>query len=152
MPRVRMIHFNFRSRLCLIFVSRFLRNINLLYPSSKDINITNHIVLHVFYATLYAERLRLDVYENWLTFIGTFGGITGLHMGYSFVSGFEMIFFVFVRPACNWLTKKQIRYRIKRRQKKAKMEQEKKQKMEEEKQRQERLEAFLRMRPFCPQN
>lgn len=147
-----MIHFNFRSRLYLIFISRFLRNINFLYPFSKDINITNHIVLHVFYATLYAERLRLDVYENWLTFIGTFGGITGLHMGYSFVSGFEMIFFVFVRPACNWLTKKQIRYRIKRRQKKAKMEQEKKQKMEEEKQRQERLEAFLRMRPYCPQN
>lgn len=51
--------------------------------------------------------------------VGTFGGITGLHMGYSFVSGFEMIFFVFVRPACNWLTKKQIRYRIRRRQRKA---------------------------------
>ncbi|XP_073824107.1 pickpocket protein 11-like [Musca autumnalis] len=116
----------------------------------KDINITNHIVLHVFYANLYAERLRLDVYENWLTFIGTFGGITGLHMGYSFVSGFEMIFFVFVRPACNWLTKKQIRYRIKRRQRKAQLEAEKKRKAEEEREQQERIEAFSRMRPYCP--
>uniref|UniRef100_A0A1I8PF91 Sodium channel protein Nach n=1 Tax=Stomoxys calcitrans TaxID=35570 RepID=A0A1I8PF91_STOCA len=117
----------------------------------KDINITNHMVLHVYYGTLYAERLRLDVYENWLTFIGNFGGITGLHMGYSFVSGFEMIFFVFVRPACNWLTKKQIRYRVQRRQKKAKLEADKKRKMEEEKEKQERIEAFLKMRPHCPQ-
>uniref|UniRef100_A0A1I8NKU6 Amiloride-sensitive sodium channel n=1 Tax=Musca domestica TaxID=7370 RepID=A0A1I8NKU6_MUSDO len=95
------------------------------------------------------QRLRLDVYENWLTFIGTFGGITGLHMGYSFVSGFEMIFFVFVRPACNWLTKKQIRYRIKRRKRKAQLEAEKKRKADEERERQERIEAFLRMRPYC---
>ncbi|XP_061398251.1 pickpocket protein 11-like [Musca vetustissima] len=116
----------------------------------KNINVTNHIVLHVFYANLYAERLRFDVYENWLTFIGTFGGITGLHMGYSFVSGFEMIFFVFVRPACNWLTKKQIRYRIKRRQRKAQLEAEKKRKEEEERERQRRIEAFLQIRANCP--
>ncbi|XP_065356478.1 pickpocket protein 11 [Calliphora vicina] len=118
----------------------------------KGINTTNHILLHVFFGELYAERLRLDVYENWLSFIGTFGGITGLHMGYSFVSGFELIFFVFVRPACNWLTKKQIRYRIKKRLKKAQREAENKKKLEEEKEKQERIEAFLRMRPHCPDN
>ncbi|KAM7351035.1 pickpocket 11 [Cochliomyia hominivorax] len=117
----------------------------------KGINTTNHILLHVFFAELYAERLRLDVYENWLSFIGTFGGITGLHMGYSFVSGFELIFFVFVRPACNWLTKKQIRYRIKKRRKKVQQEAERKRKLDEEKHKQERIEAFLRMRPFCPE-
>lgn len=72
-------------------------------------------------------------------------------MGYSFVSGFELIFFVFVRPACNWLTKKQIRYRIKKRQRKAQLEAERKKKLEEEKQKHERIEAFLRMRPYCPE-
>ncbi|XP_037808930.1 pickpocket protein 11-like [Lucilia sericata] len=117
----------------------------------KDINTTNHILLHVFFGELYAERLRLDVYENWLSFIGTFGGITGLYMGYSFVSGFELIFFVFVRPACNWLTKKQIRYRIKKRQQKAQKEAEHRKQLEEEKAKQERIEAFLRMRPYCPE-
>lgn len=73
-------------------------------------------------------------------------------MGYSFVSGFELIFFVFVRPACNWLTKKQIRYRIKKRLKKAQREAENKKKLEQEKEKQERIEAFLRMKPYCPDN
>ncbi|XP_030377169.1 pickpocket protein 11 [Scaptodrosophila lebanonensis] len=80
----------------------------------KNFNASNEVLLHVYYDALTAEQLRLDVYENWLTFIGTFGGITGLFMGCSFVSVFELIFFVFVRPTCNWLTKQQIKYRLRR--------------------------------------
>lgn len=119
---------------------------------SRGINVTQPILLRVFFGELHAERLRLDVYENWLSFIGTFGGITGLYMGYSLLSGFELIFLVFVRPACNWLTKKQIKYRKEKRQKKLRQEEERKRKLEEEKLQQEIIQAWLRMRPFCPEN
>ncbi|KAH8376536.1 hypothetical protein KR093_000044, partial [Drosophila rubida] len=78
----------------------------------------DELVVHIYFDSLSAEQLRLDVYENWLTFIGkysTFGGITGLFMGCSFVSVFELVFFVCVRPTCNWLFRQQVRYRLRRR-------------------------------------
>nr|XP_017013673.2 pickpocket protein 11 [Drosophila takahashii] len=74
----------------------------------------NEFRLRVYYDSPIAEELFLDVYENWLTFIGTFGGITGLFMGCSFVSVFELIFFTCVRPTCNWLTRQQILWRRRR--------------------------------------
>ncbi|EDV58406.1 pickpocket protein 11 [Drosophila erecta] len=77
---------------------------------------TNEVRVRVYYDSSTAEELLLDVYENWLTFIGTFGGITGLFMGCSFVSVFELIFFSCVRPTCNWLTRKQILWRRRRNQ------------------------------------
>ncbi|EDW63366.1 pickpocket protein 11 [Drosophila virilis] len=81
----------------------------------KNFNGSDEVLLRIYFDSFSAERLRLDVYENWLNFIGTFGGITGLFMGCSFVSVFELIFFVCVRPTCNWLTRQQIRYRQRRR-------------------------------------
>ncbi|XP_017856892.1 PREDICTED: pickpocket protein 11 [Drosophila arizonae] len=88
---------------------------HLLY-GSKNFNGSDEVLLHVYFDSFNEERVRLDVYENFLTFIGTFGGITGLFMGCSFVSVFELIFFVCVRPTCNWLTRQQIRYRRRRQQ------------------------------------
>ncbi|KAH8404877.1 hypothetical protein KR222_008685 [Zaprionus bogoriensis] len=93
-------------------------------PNTNDDNNFNgsdELVLHISLDFLGVEQLRLEVFQNWLTFIGkyqckcTFGGITGLFMGCSFVSVFELIFFVCVRPTCNWLTRQQIRYRQRRR-------------------------------------
>ncbi|EDV94103.1 GH25067 [Drosophila grimshawi] len=81
----------------------------------NNLNASDELLLHIYCDSLNAEQLRLDVFENWLSFIGTFGGITGLFMGCSFVSVFELIFFVCVRPTCNWLTRQQIRYRLRRR-------------------------------------
>ncbi|XP_016961653.1 pickpocket protein 11 [Drosophila biarmipes] len=75
---------------------------------------TKEVRLRVYYDSPMAEELLFDVYENWLTFIGTFGGITGLFMGCSFVSVFELIFFACVRPTCNWLTRQQILWRRRR--------------------------------------
>ncbi|EDX04400.1 GD22335 [Drosophila simulans] len=77
---------------------------------------TNEVRVRVYYDSAIAEELLLDVFENWLTFIGTFGGITGLFMGCSFVSVFELIFFSCVRPTCNWLTRQQILWRRRRNQ------------------------------------
>ncbi|XP_020800501.1 pickpocket protein 11 [Drosophila serrata] len=71
----------------------------------------NEVRLRIYYDTPIAEEQVLDIYENWLTFIGTFGGITGLFMGCSFVSVFELVFFTCVRPTCNWLTRQQILWR-----------------------------------------
>ncbi|XP_043662653.1 pickpocket protein 11 [Drosophila teissieri] len=76
----------------------------------------NEVRVRVYYDSAIAEELLLDVYENWMTFIGTFGGITGLFMGCSFVSVFELVFFSCVRPTCNWLTRKQILWRRRRNQ------------------------------------
>ncbi|XP_016976847.1 pickpocket protein 11 [Drosophila rhopaloa] len=75
---------------------------------------TNKVRLRVYYDSPIAEEQVLDEYENWLTFMGTFGGITGLFMGCSFVSVFELIFFSCVRPTCNWLTRQQILWRRRR--------------------------------------
>ncbi|XP_034100398.2 LOW QUALITY PROTEIN: pickpocket protein 11 [Drosophila albomicans] len=81
----------------------------------QNFNASDELVVHIYFDSLSAEQLRLDVYENWLTFIGTFGGITGLFMGCSFVSVFELVFFVCVRPTCNWLLRQRVRYRLRRR-------------------------------------
>ncbi|XP_017121006.1 pickpocket protein 11 [Drosophila elegans] len=75
---------------------------------------TNEVRLRVYYDSPIAEEQVLDVFGNWLTFMGTFGGITGLFMGCSFVSVFELIFFSCVRPTCNWLTRQQILWRRRR--------------------------------------
>ncbi|XP_054744362.1 pickpocket protein 11-like [Anastrepha obliqua] len=72
----------------------------------RGIELKDHIVVHLFYANMSGDRFRLDVYNSWLTYFGIFGGITSLYMGYSFISGFEIIFFIFVRPMCNWLTRR----------------------------------------------
>ncbi|KAH8263085.1 hypothetical protein KR044_004242, partial [Drosophila immigrans] len=85
---------------------------------TNNFNAADELVVHIYFDSLSAEQLRLDVYENWLTFIGkyrTFGGITGLFMGCSFVSVFELVFFVCVRPTCNWLLRQRVRYRLRRR-------------------------------------
>ncbi|KAH8413167.1 hypothetical protein KR009_008632 [Drosophila setifemur] len=84
--------------------------------NSSSQNRPGDVYLRVYYDSPIAEGLVLDVYENWMTFIGTFGGITGLFMGCSFVSVFELIFFACVRPTCNWVTRQQILWRRRRQQ------------------------------------
>ncbi|EDW28471.1 GL19208 [Drosophila persimilis] len=79
-------------------------------------NSTNEVYLNVYYDLAFTEELLLDVYETWLAFIGTFGGVNGLFMGCSFVSVFELIFFTCVRPTCNWLARQQILWRRRRKQ------------------------------------
>ncbi|SPP85659.1 blast:Pickpocket protein 11 [Drosophila guanche] len=79
-------------------------------------NSSNEVRLQVYYDLAISEELLLGVYETWLAFIGTFGGVNGLFMGCSFVSVFELIFFTCVRPTCNWLTRQQILWRRRRKQ------------------------------------
>ncbi|XP_017472051.1 PREDICTED: pickpocket protein 11-like [Rhagoletis zephyria] len=71
----------------------------------QDIELKDHLVVHVFYADMFDFIMRLDVYNTWLTYFGMIGGITSIHLGYSFISGFEIIFFIFVRPIRYWLTR-----------------------------------------------
>ncbi|XP_068140958.1 pickpocket protein 11 [Drosophila tropicalis] len=80
--------------------------------SETGSNSSQKVLVHAYFDSPIAEQIRLDVSENWLQFIGNIGGITGLFMGCSFVSVFELIFFTCVRPTCNWLTRQQIRYRL----------------------------------------
>ncbi|EDV33059.1 uncharacterized protein Dana_GF21875 [Drosophila ananassae] len=95
---------------------QILKSMENLSNASQPNHRSQQVLLRVYYDSPMAEEIVLDVYENWLTFIGTFGGITGLFMGCSFVSVFELIFFSCVRPTCNWLTRQQIMWRRRRRQ------------------------------------
>jgi len=53
--------------------------------------------LHVFFNDLVSTYYRRDIYQNWLGILATFGGILGLFLGFSFVTGFELIYFFTIR-------------------------------------------------------
>ncbi|KAJ6649940.1 Pickpocket protein 11 [Pseudolycoriella hygida] len=64
----------------------------------KDIQIDDQSIIHVFFIDLVSTRYRQDVYQNWLGVLASFGGLLGLLLGFSFVTGFELIYFFTIRP------------------------------------------------------
>ncbi|KAJ9586858.1 hypothetical protein L9F63_019540 [Diploptera punctata] len=69
----------------------------------KEVPITNHSILHVYFKDLYVIRFRRDVIYSWNDLLASFGGIVGLCLGSSLISLVEMIYFFTVRPACNMM-------------------------------------------------
>ncbi|KAG4071872.1 hypothetical protein HA402_006033 [Bradysia odoriphaga] len=54
----------------------------------KDINLEDQSLIHVFFIDLVSTRYRK----------ASFGGLLGLLLGFSFVTGFELIYFFTIRP------------------------------------------------------
>ncbi|XP_069962877.1 pickpocket protein 11 isoform X3 [Bactrocera oleae] len=71
----------------------------------RGIELKNHLVVHTFYADMSGNYMRLDVQYHWQNYFGLFGGITSLYMGISFISCFEIVFFLLVRPMGHLLTR-----------------------------------------------
>lgn len=81
----------------------------------KDINITDQSLVHIFFNDLIATHYRKDMYQNWLGVLAAFGGgwkiflfnhkiskffiagLLGLFLGFSLVTGFELIYFFTIR-------------------------------------------------------
>lgn len=63
----------------------------------KDTNITDEVFLNVFFIDLVATHYRKDMYQNWLGVLAAFGGLLGLFLGFSLVTGFELIYFFTIR-------------------------------------------------------
>ncbi|XP_031617478.1 sodium channel protein Nach-like [Contarinia nasturtii] len=73
----------------------------------KGINITDHTSLTVFFGDLVSTHYRKDIYQNWLSLLASFGGILGLLLGFSFVAGFELIYFFTIRVLFDrWASRK----------------------------------------------
>lgn len=53
--------------------------------------------MHVFFTDLVSTRYRMDIYQNWLGTLATFGGILGLFLGFSLITGFEFVYLFTIR-------------------------------------------------------
>ncbi|XP_033609232.1 sodium channel protein Nach [Cryptotermes secundus] len=69
----------------------------------KEVPITNHSILHVYFKDLSVLRFRRDVIYSWNDLLASFGGIVGLTLGSSLLSFVELLYFFTVRPACTLL-------------------------------------------------
>lgn len=63
----------------------------------KDINLTDHSLVHVYFVDLTSTKYRKDMYQNWLGILAAFGGLLGLFLGFSIVTGFEFVYFFTIR-------------------------------------------------------
>lgn len=63
----------------------------------KDTNLTDEALVHVFFNDLIATHYRKDMYQNWLGVLAAFGGLLGLFLGFSLVTGFELVYFFTIR-------------------------------------------------------
>lgn len=113
--------FVLQNRLSSVFLLRYEQN-NVFLHFSKGINLTDHTSVTVYFGDLVSTHYRKDIYQNWLSILGmhyksdfllkcyrpknkiklitfsaSFGGILGLLLGFSFVAGFELIYFFTIR-------------------------------------------------------
>lgn len=63
----------------------------------KDTNLTDQSLVHVFFNDLISTHYRKDMYQNWLGVLAAIGGLLGLFLGFSLVTGFELVYFFTIR-------------------------------------------------------
>ncbi|XP_017472042.1 PREDICTED: pickpocket protein 11 [Rhagoletis zephyria] len=71
-------------------------------PVNKTVETDEQILLHVFFSDLMAKRYRMDIFQDWLSSLASFGGLLGLIMGFSIVTAFEFLYFLTFRPIFNY--------------------------------------------------
>lgn len=77
--------------------------------SSKDVVLTDQSLIHVFFTDLVSTRYRMDIYQNWLGTLATFGGILGLFLGFSLITGFEFIYLFTIRVIFDRIASKKVK-------------------------------------------
>uniref|UniRef100_A0A182QKV6 Sodium channel protein Nach n=1 Tax=Anopheles farauti TaxID=69004 RepID=A0A182QKV6_9DIPT len=75
----------------------------------KDIELKNQSLVHIYLADLTATRFRMDIYQDWLGVLASFGGILGLFLGFSIITGFEIVYFFSIRVLFDALAKSNAR-------------------------------------------
>ncbi|EDV94102.1 GH25068 [Drosophila grimshawi] len=68
-------------------------------------NQTDSILVHVFYSDLMSTRYRMEIFQNWLSALASFGGLLGLILGFSIVTAFEFVYFLTFRPMFNYINR-----------------------------------------------
>ncbi|KAH8404950.1 hypothetical protein KR222_011498 [Zaprionus bogoriensis] len=68
-------------------------------------NHTDRILVHVFYSDLMSTRYRMEIFQNWLSALASFGGLLGLILGFSIVTAFEFVYFLTFRPVFNYMNR-----------------------------------------------
>ncbi|EDS36313.1 pickpocket 16 [Culex quinquefasciatus] len=63
----------------------------------KDIKLQDQSAVHIYFSDLVSTRYRKDIYQNWLGVLASFGGILGLFLGFSIITGFEVVYFFTIR-------------------------------------------------------
>ncbi|XP_055542870.1 sodium channel protein Nach-like [Wyeomyia smithii] len=61
------------------------------------IKIKDHSAVHVYYNDLVSTRFLKKVNQDWLDVLASFGGILSLFLGFSIITGFEVIYFFSIR-------------------------------------------------------
>ncbi|KAJ2954287.1 hypothetical protein O0L34_g2536 [Tuta absoluta] len=62
-------------------------------PFFSDVPLDNHSLVNVFFNDLVSTRYRRDVYLNWQNLLASFGGLLSLMLGFTLISGFDLILF-----------------------------------------------------------
>ncbi|KAM8715103.1 hypothetical protein ACLKA7_002189 [Drosophila subpalustris] len=78
------------------------------YSTNKMTTSSNHtdsILVHVFYSDLMSTRYRMEIFQNWLSALASFGGLLGLILGFSIVTAFEFVYFLTFRPIFNYINR-----------------------------------------------
>lgn len=65
-------------------------NVSLTIYHSQGVKLQNQSIIHVFYNDIVSTRYRTDMYQNWMSVLAMFGGLTGLFLGFSLVTGYEI--------------------------------------------------------------
>ncbi|XP_052864392.1 sodium channel protein Nach-like [Anopheles cruzii] len=63
----------------------------------KDIELKNQSLVHIYFADLTAIHYRMDIPQDSLGTLASVGGLLGLFLGFSIITGFEMIYFFTIR-------------------------------------------------------
>ncbi|KAK2581874.1 hypothetical protein KPH14_002336 [Odynerus spinipes] len=75
----------------------YFEDFHFLRKSSEDDETKNSSMIHVFFSDLIAIQYRRSVHYNWRNLFASFGGLLGLFVGFSLMSGFEVIYFFVIR-------------------------------------------------------
>ncbi|XP_034472548.1 pickpocket protein 11 [Drosophila innubila] len=78
------------------------------YSANKMTSSSNHtdsILVHVFFSDLMSTRYRMEIFQNWLSALASFGGLLGLILGFSIVTAFEFVYFLTFRPIFHYINR-----------------------------------------------
>ncbi|XP_028171460.1 sodium channel protein Nach-like [Ostrinia furnacalis] len=67
------------------------------HPFFKDVKLENHSLVNIFFNDLVSTKYRRDVYLNWQNLLAAFGGLMSLILGFTLISGFDLILFIIFR-------------------------------------------------------
>ncbi|RVE46780.1 hypothetical protein evm_008564 [Chilo suppressalis] len=86
-------HFNYHFEVALGTLSQ---NVHLNgHPFLDGLSLVNRSLLNVFFNDLVSTKYRRDVYLNWQNILASFGGLLSLMLGFTLISGFDLILYTF---------------------------------------------------------